>query len=168
MMELNEYRGMRCIGLRDFPFWLREERNKRGISSRTLSIKVGKSATYISQIERGLIKEVPDDIIGKIQKVLNTHTEFEKGSQSLFVNEDSEQKIRLREKILTKIDGFSIDELSSFSMMIEEYPEITYKFINVLNDLNPTDIKYVLESIKIVLDGIDSRKLQNRNNEEPS
>jgi transcriptional regulator with XRE-family HTH domain len=53
-----------------FALFIKEERKKRGVSTRTLSEEIGRSPSYISQIERGVIKVIPYSVALKIVEVL--------------------------------------------------------------------------------------------------
>lgn len=54
----------------EFKDWLKEERKKHGYSAKKLSEMLGRSPSYLSQLERGLIKDVTHEMALEIVKLL--------------------------------------------------------------------------------------------------
>lgn len=101
---------------KDFGKAIQELRKKNdGMSLRDLAEKIGKSATYISEVERGVSIPPPEEVIRKIAKVL--HADAEKLiALSGRIPQEAEEILRRRPRemmaALRTVDGLSEKKLA--------------------------------------------------------
>ncbi|WP_180955285.1 helix-turn-helix domain-containing protein [Peribacillus deserti] len=112
----------------EFGLWLKEERLKRGISTRTLGTTIGKSASYVSQLETGYIKAPSEEAavllldemgIKEKQNVLQ-HFEIIPSNKDFFSNKPLYQREAIKRKRTQLLDS------------IEKLPETQIELIHTL------------------------------------
>lgn len=66
------------MGVENFNFgsWIKQERLRRGISTRTLSSKIDRTPSYISQLERNVINNPKKEVVYRIVKVLKIENDY--------------------------------------------------------------------------------------------
>jgi len=142
----------------DFGLYLRNKREEKGISTRELSKRIGKSSNYISSLENGRTK-LPSPAVAKkileelsIEKIPEVMVEFkiiEKKDRVrvLFEMDDESKKQEMINSINQSIEQMDIEMLSAFYGVLKRHKDVV---MNV-NHLEDTD-KRSLNSFKDYLD----------------
>lgn len=95
---------------------IKEERNKRGITGKKSASKAGVSASFLSEVERG----ISSISVEKLNRIANV---FGVGIQKLILKDNSRIKLSLEEYI--KLSKKELDEfLSCYKSWNEEEPKI--------------------------------------------
>jgi len=142
----------------DFGLYLRNKREEKGISTRELSKRIGKSSNYISSLENGRTK-LPSPAVAKkileelsIEKIPEVMVEFkiiEKKDRVrvLFEMDDESKKQEMIDSINQSIEQMDIEMLSAFYGVLKRHKDIVMN-VNLLEDND----KRSLNSFKDYLD----------------
>ncbi|MBY0123194.1 helix-turn-helix transcriptional regulator [Bacillus sp. S/N-304-OC-R1] len=142
----------------EFGVFLRNKREEKGISTRELSKRIGKSSNYISSLENGRTK-LPSPAVAKkileelsIESITDVMIEFniiEKKDRvrALFQMNEESQKVEMINSIMQSIEQMDIDMLSAFHGILKRHKDVVVN-LNFLEETN----KRSLNSIKDYLD----------------
>lgn len=145
-----------------FGLWVKETRAKLNISSRKLSEEILMSPSYISQIERGLVKTPSLEIAQKIcisfgLTAEETYNELHKYGFIKSFNENGEQQIGskiieeadrvMEHEILEKIKHMNYTELRGLYGMLNDNRDFVFEVTKTINDLGTNKSKQILSSV---------------------
>ncbi|MEX3746516.1 multiprotein-bridging factor 1 family protein [Lysinibacillus xylanilyticus] len=142
----------------DFGLFIRNKREEKGISTRELSKRIGKSSNYISSLENGRTK-LPSPAVAKrileelsiegIPDVMIRFRIIEKKDRVrvLFELDDESKKKEMIESIIQSIEQMDIEMLSAFYGAVKRHKDIVMN-VHLLEETN----KRALTSLKDYLD----------------
>jgi transcriptional regulator with XRE-family HTH domain len=149
-----------------FALFIKEERKKKGFSTRTLSEKINRSSSYISQFERGLIKDIPYSVALKIvnalgvdERTLNNFYDTEsklmaedenESSSYFYLTEADLDSIRenVEHTLQQHIQHMNTNELTGLLLLLNSQRDLLYSLSQVPSTVRPDKVSHVLDSIK--------------------
>lgn len=143
----------------DFRLFVKNEREKQNMSTRQLSDLINKSPSYISQLERGLVKEPPiytaekilaalghdSDILGKFRAYMDTSVNNKKTKVLYDVDM---LKGKLKEELVKKIDTMETKDIAGLLQLLNTERDIVWQLATIRADVKKVKIPFVLESIR--------------------
>lgn len=152
---------MQINGIR-FGQSLKKWRIEAGIKSRDLSLKIGKALTYVSQLERGLIKKVDEEICYKLlievgfdEKRIQDNMLWFNVVPNIDEHEPDDEYVRRKleeEERLLNDDSYHehlLEQQMYFeSMRLKDTSDMIYRSLNVLIDRDLSKAGTVLENME--------------------
>jgi transcriptional regulator with XRE-family HTH domain len=146
--------------------FIKEERKKRGISARNLSDSIGRSPSYISQIERGAIKVIPYSVgltivsaLGLDQSVLHNFYDVEemteeddyKNHPNSFLLKDIDLE-SLRENfetaLIQSMEFMEPEELAGLLYMFNSQRDLLFSLSQIPNTVRGDKATHVYDMVK--------------------
>jgi transcriptional regulator with XRE-family HTH domain len=145
--------------------FIKEERKKRGISARTLSDSIGRSPSYISQIERGAIKVIPYSVgltivsaLGLDQSVLNSFYDVEEMTEDDYKNHPNSILLKdvdlesLRENfeftLIQSMEFMEAEELAGLLYLFNSQRDLLFSLSQIPNTVKGDKVAHVFDMVK--------------------
>ncbi|QHT59342.1 helix-turn-helix transcriptional regulator [Paenibacillus lycopersici] len=151
----------------DFGVWLRNNRNKHGLSTRQLAAACGVSQSYMSQVERGNIQKPGIDVLKKIMAYFEVEDPEELLKQYGFINDgdtikieniiddDGAKRNELLEYLVREMNSMDFEQLEAIKLFYK-YQDTFIKISKIEKssiDLNAkTPMRTINEFIEFLFD----------------
>lgn len=157
----------------EFGVWLKQKREEKGFSTRELSDRIGKSSSYVSQLERGTTK-VPSPSVAKmlfhelgiedIEEIMEQWEITTKKDRLLSVlGMDKElDRNHLEREMLKELEVMDIEEINAFYSLLKRQKDV---LIN-LYALEQTGNRQAMSGLRDYLDFLVGRYVINSKNQE--
>ncbi|USK78936.1 helix-turn-helix domain-containing protein [Peribacillus frigoritolerans] len=146
----------------DFRLFVKNEREKLNLSARQVSEKIHKSESYISQLERGLVKEPPLFTAEKIMVALGHEpkelAKFKSYQDSSIVTGQAKtvtdiESIRndLIDQLMKKVDSMDTKDIAGLLQLLNSERDIIWQLATVRADVKLNKTSFVMDSIRSYL-----------------
>ncbi|WP_043929820.1 helix-turn-helix domain-containing protein [Bacillus sp. EB01] len=109
--------------MEDFILWLKDERERRGISAKNLSEMLGKSHSYIYSVEKGLVKEVPESVKRNVISILGLENQ-EPYEMEYLILADDDKRQRCIQEVNAFLNKLKTDEIQGLVDIIRKRPDL--------------------------------------------
>lgn len=161
---------MELIEMMEFGVWLRNSRNKQGISTRQLALACEVSPSYISQVERGHIQKPSLEVARKIMAALQVENAEQILKQYGFIedgdvfieNIDYETKRdQLIEHLTREIQRMDFEQLEAINLFYK-YQDMFMKIRKVEKHASDLNTKIPMRALSEYIDFIHHKYVVNR------